>query len=85
MLVGWSRVEALHRLHSTAPQAQEMAPYMRCMLEARRKRWLQRLSSPLRCVVEVGYEALHNAGHRKGELKNFKCGVFVGDSGPILR
>lgn len=45
-----------------AKEAQEMAPYMRCMLE-------------------VGYEALHNAGHRKNELKNFKCGVFVGDSG----
>ena len=29
----------------------------------------------------MGYEALHNAGHRKSELKNFKCGVFVGDSG----
>lgn len=29
----------------------------------------------------MGYEALHNAGHRKNELKNFKCGVFVGDSG----
>eukprot|EP00438_Fugacium_kawagutii_P008910 Skav215718 [mRNA] locus=scaffold2573:548558:565726:- [translate_table: standard] len=35
----------------------------------------------MRCMLEVGYEALHNAGHRKNELKNFKCGVFVGDSG----
>ncbi|CAJ1327146.1 unnamed protein product [Effrenium voratum] len=43
-------------------QAQEMAPYMRILLE-------------------VGYEALHNAGHQKNELKGFKCGVFVGDSG----
>jgi len=32
-------------------------------------------------MSQVGYEALHNAGHRKNELKNFKCGVFVGDSG----
>ena len=33
----------------------------------------------------MGYEALHNAGHRRGELKGWKCGVFVGDSGQALR
>eukprot|EP00439_Symbiodinium_sp_Y106_P069397 s1303_g11.t3 len=35
----------------------------------------------MRVMLEVGYEALHNAGHRRSELKNWKCGVFCGDSG----
>lgn len=30
-------------------------------------------------VLEVGYECLSRAGHNRGQLKGFKCGVFVGD------
>lgn len=35
----------------------------------------------MRCCLEVGYETLHRAGYKREELKDFKCGVFVGDSG----
>lgn len=34
-----------------------------------------------RILMEVGYEALARAGHRKHEMLGWKCGVFVGDSG----
>ena len=75
-----------------ACQAIEMAPYMRVMLEAPRPRLS---SSGFRgvhsavlpcipvCTLQVGYEALHNSGHRRSELKGWKCGVFCGDSGPV--
>jgi len=35
----------------------------------------------MRIMLEVGYETLYRAGHRREELRNWNCGVFVGDSG----
>eukprot|EP00440_Ansanella_granifera_P018190 gb/GFBE01019755.1/.p1 GENE.gb/GFBE01019755.1/~~gb/GFBE01019755.1/.p1 ORF type:complete len:824 (+),score=200.14 gb/GFBE01019755.1/:1-2472(+) len=35
----------------------------------------------MRVMLEVGYEAMRNAGHTREEMKNWNCGVFVGDSG----
>lgn len=35
----------------------------------------------MRVIMEVGYECLWRAGHRKEDMKSWKCGVFVGDSG----
>ena len=62
-----------------------MAPYMRVMLEAPLVAGVSvKEAFPNSPLNEVGYEALHNAGHRRSELKNWKCGVFCGDSGPIL-
>mmetsp|Transcript_129494 Transcript_129494/g.276181 ORF Transcript_129494/g.276181 Transcript_129494/m.276181 type:complete len:818 (+) Transcript_129494:116-2569(+) len=34
-----------------------------------------------RICLEVGYEALYRAGHRREQMKGWRCGVFVGDSG----
>jgi len=34
-----------------------------------------------RCLLEVGYECLARAEHKREDMKGFKCGVFVGDSG----
>eukprot|EP00929_Paragymnodinium_shiwhaense_P000210 TRINITY_DN100456_c0_g1_i1.p1 TRINITY_DN100456_c0_g1~~TRINITY_DN100456_c0_g1_i1.p1 ORF type:complete len:868 (+),score=164.76 TRINITY_DN100456_c0_g1_i1:99-2702(+) len=34
-----------------------------------------------RVVMEVGYQAMHNAGHQKDKMEGWRCGVFVGDSG----
>jgi len=34
-----------------------------------------------RCCLEVGYEALYAAGHRRDMMNGWMCGVFVGDSG----
>lgn len=34
-----------------------------------------------RCLLEVGYECLARAEHMRDQLRGFKCGVFVGDSG----
>jgi len=39
------------------------------------------LAPYMRCSMEVGYEALYHAGHRREDMKGWKCGVFVGDSG----
>mmetsp|Transcript_95309 Transcript_95309/g.273281 ORF Transcript_95309/g.273281 Transcript_95309/m.273281 type:complete len:831 (-) Transcript_95309:57-2549(-) len=35
----------------------------------------------MRVMLEVGYETLHRAGHRREEMPGWHCGVFVGDSG----
>jgi polyketide synthase-associated protein len=35
----------------------------------------------MRVSLEVGYEALYQAGHRRENMVGWKCGVFVGDSG----
>lgn len=35
----------------------------------------------MRVCLEVGYECLYRAGHRKDDMKGWKCGVFLGDSG----
>eukprot|EP00448_Togula_jolla_P017775 CAMPEP_0170583490 /NCGR_PEP_ID=MMETSP0224-20130122/8164_1 /TAXON_ID=285029 /ORGANISM="Togula jolla, Strain CCCM 725" /LENGTH=798 /DNA_ID=CAMNT_0010906823 /DNA_START=33 /DNA_END=2430 /DNA_ORIENTATION=+ len=34
-----------------------------------------------RIVLEVGYEALHNAGHSRESMQGWNCGVYIGDSG----
>lgn len=35
----------------------------------------------MRMCLEVGYECMWRAGHRREEMKGFHCGVFFGDSG----
>eukprot|EP00443_Scrippsiella_acuminata_P096077 CAMPEP_0115625730 /NCGR_PEP_ID=MMETSP0272-20121206/27971_1 /TAXON_ID=71861 /ORGANISM="Scrippsiella trochoidea, Strain CCMP3099" /LENGTH=830 /DNA_ID=CAMNT_0003062047 /DNA_START=160 /DNA_END=2649 /DNA_ORIENTATION=+ len=39
------------------------------------------LAPYMRVMLEVGYETLHRAGHTRGEMRDWNCGVFVGDSG----
>eukprot|EP00931_Biecheleriopsis_adriatica_P004708 TRINITY_DN106338_c0_g1_i1.p1 TRINITY_DN106338_c0_g1~~TRINITY_DN106338_c0_g1_i1.p1 ORF type:complete len:823 (-),score=151.99 TRINITY_DN106338_c0_g1_i1:92-2560(-) len=41
----------------------------------------QSMAPYMRVMLEVGYEAMRNAGHTRSEMKGWKCGVFVGDSG----
>lgn len=35
----------------------------------------------MRVCLEVGYDCLWRAGHKKEDMKGWKCGVFIGDSG----
>lgn len=35
----------------------------------------------MRILLEVGYEAMARAGHKRADMNGWHCGVFVGDSG----